>query len=245
MSVLDIAQNVAKETGFTAPSSLVGNTDELAIQLLALIKNETRALSDRFPWQALVKRGTFNFVNGTEAYSLATIASDFKDFIPDTIWNYTSRRPLIAPISPQDYEIQKNYLITSAIDKMIYVYNNTIYITPTPGSTDTIYFEYTTLNIYKDNVVPPAGKAAITADTDSTVIREFLVQAGVKFRFMVAKGIILPGQIEVSAEYKDYEAQVQRAILTDGFGRKKLKMSHRDNAYWMAAYTQDSSFPSS
>lgn len=245
MTVLDIAQNVAKETGFTAPISLVGSSDELAIQLLALIKNETRALSDRFAWNAIVKRATFNFVASQEAYPLSTIASDFKDFIPDTIWNYTSRRPLIAPISAEDYEIQKNYLITSGIDKMIYVYDNTIYITPVPSNTDTINFEYTSLNIYKDNVVPPAGKAAITADTDSTVIREFLVQAGVKLRFMVSKGLIMPGQIPQSYEYQDYESQVQKAILTDGFGRKKLTMSGGGNAYWKAAYIQDSSFPSS
>jgi hypothetical protein len=242
MSVLDIAQNVAKETGFTAPSSLVGSTDELAIQLLALIKNETRALSDRFNWQALVKRATFNFVNGTESYSLATIASDFKDFIPETVWNYTSRRPLIAPISPQDYEIQKNYLITSGIDKMIYVYNDTIYISPTPSNTDTIYFEYTTLNIFKSSGGTP--KAAITLDTDVTVLREFLVQAGVKLRFMVAKGLIMPGQIPQSFEYQDYESQVQKAMLTDGFGRKTLRMSGSVDAYWKAAYTQDSNFPS-
>mgnify|MGYP001600940357 CR=1 FL=1 len=245
MSVLDIAQNVAKETGFTAPSSLVGSSDEIAIQLLALIKNETRALSDRFIWQALVKRATFNFVNGTESYALSTIASDFKDFIFETVWNYTSRRPLIAPISPQDYEIQKNYLITSGIDKMIYVYNDTIYISPTPSNTDTIYFEYTTTKIYKDNAVPAVGKTAITADTDSTVIREFLVQAGVKLRFMVAKGLIMPGQIPQSFEYQDYDAQVQRAMLTDGFGKKRLRMSGGGDAYWKAAYTQDSNFPSS
>lgn len=243
MSVLDIAQNVAKETGFSAPSTLVGNTDEIAIQLLALINNETRALSDRHTWQALVKRGTFNFANGTESYSLATIASDFKDFIPGTIWDYTTGRPLIAPITSQDYEIQKNYLVTSAIDKMVYVYNNTLYITPTPSSTDTIYFEYTTLNIFKTSV--GVGKAAITLDTDVTTIREFLVQAGVKLRFMVAKGMILPGAIPASFEYQDYENQVQKAIITDGFGMKIRSMSKRTNSYWTAAYTQDSDFPSS
>jgi hypothetical protein len=84
---------------------------------------------------------------------------------------------------------------------------------------------------------------AITADTDSTVIREYLVQAGVKLRFMVAKGMILPGTIERSYEYVDYESQVQKAILTDGFGRQTLNLQTGSNAYWKAAYTQDSSYP--
>ena len=128
---------------------------------------------------------------------------------------------------------------------MVYVYNNTMQITPAPGSTDTINYEYTTLNIYQDDTVPPVGKPAITEDTDSTVIREFLVQAGVKLRFMTAKGLILPGSIQNSFEYVDYEAQVQRAILTDGFGRQTLNLNTGANAYWKAAYTQDSNYPSS
>lgn len=243
MSILTIAQDVAMETGFTKPSSLVGNTDEIAVQLLALIKKETRALSDRFLWNKLVKRGTFNFVSGTDAYPIATIASDFKDFIPNTIWNYSARRPLIGPISPEDYEIQKNYLVTSAIDKMVYVYNNTVYITPTPSSTDTINFEYTTLNIYQTAV--GVGKTDITLDTDVTTIREFLVELGVKLRFMVAKGLITTAELKNSFEYQDYTDQMQKAMLTDGFGQKPtISMSGGSSPYWTAASTQDSNFPS-
>jgi hypothetical protein len=85
MTVLTIAQNVAREAGFTAPTSLVGNADETAIQLLQLIKTETTDLSNgviagqatpmNFNWQALVKRATFNFVAAQETYSLP---ADFK-----------------------------------------------------------------------------------------------------------------------------------------------------------------------
>jgi hypothetical protein len=239
MSVLTIAQNVALETGFTSPSSLVGNNDEIAVQLLALIKKETRELSDRFPWQVLTIRGTFNFVNGQEEY---TLPSDFKDFKQNTIWNYTARRPLIAPINAEDYEIQKNYLITSGIDKMVYVYNNKLYITPTPGSTDTINYEYTTLNIYR--TAAGVGKAAITLDTDVTTIREYLVELGVKLRFLVAKGLITTAELPMSFEFQDYERQVQMAVFKDGFGQKTLNMNNGGNAYWKAAYTQDSNFPS-
>lgn len=239
MTVLTIAQNAAKRAGFTPPASLVGNSDDTAVQLLAIIEEETRALSDRFRWQALVKRATFDFVNGQETYDLP---DDFKDYIQKTIWDYSSRRPLIAPISPEGYEIQKNYLITSGIDKMVYIYDGKIRVTPTPGSNDTINYEYTTLNIYKDE--NGVGKPEITADTDTTTIREFLVALGVKFRFLMAKGIIPSERYEHSFEHKDYIAQVSRAVLTDGFGQPNpINMSSGGNAYWMAAYTQDSNFP--
>lgn len=240
MSILTIAQNVAMETGFTSPSSLVGSADENAIQLLALIKKETRALSDRYQWNKLIVRGTFNFVASQEAYPLP---ADFKDFIQKTIWNYTARRPLIAPITAEDYEIQKNYLITSGIDKMVHVYDGEMHITPVPSSTDTINYEYTTLNIYQTAL--GVGKPEITLDTDTTTIREFLVELGVKLRFLVAKGLVTPAELEKSFEKKDYDMQVENAILTDGFGSKNpINMNSRVNAFWMGAYTQDSNFPS-
>lgn len=250
MSILTIAQNVAMETGFSSPASLVGSSDEFAIQLLALIKAEVFDLSNGviageqnpidFNWQVLVKRGTFNFVANQEAYTLPT---DFKDFIQKTIWNYTMRRPLLAPITPEDYEIQKNYLITSGIDKMIYVYNNQMYITPIPTSTDTINYEYTTLNIY--NSSGGTGQKDIIADTDTCAINEKIVQLGVKFRFLIAKGLIPSTGFPSSFEYSNYNAAVQRAILKDGFGRKTpISMNGAGNAFWKAAYTQDSNFPS-
>lgn len=239
MTVLSIAQNVAKRVGFTAPTSLVNNSDELAVQLLALIKEETRALSDRFPWQALRKRYSFNFVNGTDNYVLP---SDFKDYIEKTIWDTTGRRPLIGPISAEEYEIQKDYLITTAVYKMFYIYNDTMYITPTPGDTNTIKYQYTTLNIYKSTL--GVGKADITADTDTTTLREYMIELGVKLRFLVTKGIIMPENLKASFEYQDYMDEIARAIKHDGFGRNNpINMNNRGVAWWRAAYTPDSSWP--
>jgi hypothetical protein len=251
MSILTIAQNVAKEIGFTAPTSLVGNADEIAIQMLALIKAETFDLSNGvitgesnppdFNWQILVKRGTFNFVASQEAYTLPT---DFKDFIPKTIWNYSTRRPLIAPVNAEDYEIQKNYLITTGIDKMIYVYGGQMYITPVPSSTDTINYEYSTTYIYQSS--GGTGKADITLDTDVTTIPEKLIQLGVKVRYLVAKGLIPSVGFQQSFEYMNYNNSVQRAILKDGFGRKSpLNMNNGGIAWWKAAYTQYSDYPAS
>ncbi len=242
MSILTIVQNVADSVGFNRPTSVVGSADEIARQLLQLIKIETRALSDEFPWQRLRKRASFNLVSGTESYALATVASDFKDFIQGTIWNTTTKRPVIAPLNAQDYEIQKNYLVTSGIDKMIYVYGDALKVLPVPSSTDTIVFEHTTLNIFQTS--GGVGKAAVTLDTDSTVLPEYLIELGTIFRYQEAKGFI-PQPIEASHEYKDYRRQVDKAIEKDGFGRKNpISLTGSGDAYWMGAYTQDSNFPS-
>lgn len=240
MSVLTIAQNVANEAGFSSPSSLVGSSDEIAIQLLALINKETRFLSNKFDWQKLVTFGTFNFVSAQPTYPLP---NDFNRFIPNTVWNNTARRPLIAPTSAEDYGIQSNYLISSGIDKMIYIANNLIYITPVPNSTDVINYQYITLKIFQTSL--GVGKTAITLDTDITTVPEFLVELGVKLRFLVAKGLISPAELTAAYESQDYKDQLSSAISSDGFGRKNpINMNSGWGAYWLGAYTQDSNFPS-
>lgn len=251
MTILTIAQNIAREVGFTAPTSLVGNADETAIQLLQLIGTETTDLSNgviagqttpmNFNWQSLVKRGTFNFVASQEAYSLPT---DFKDFIQKTIWNYSVRRPIIAPITAQEFEIQKNYLITSGIDKMIYIYNNQIHVVPAPTATDTINYEYTTTYIFQSSLA--VGQTTIQADTDVCSINEYLVQLGAKVRYLITKSLINPENFSASFEYQNYVAAVQRAILKDGFGQKSpINMCHGKGAWWLGAATQDSNWPAS
>src|SRR5271166_72570 len=132
MSVLTIAQNVAGSAGFQQPTYLVGNPDDLAIQLLNLINEETIYLSNEFFWQKLVQRYSFTWVPNQEAYD---VPADYDFLLPQTMWNHSSRRPIICPISAEDYEIQKNYLVTSGIDKMAYMRNNQIFFTPIPSGT--------------------------------------------------------------------------------------------------------------
>lgn len=253
MSVLTIAQRVARAAGFTAPSSLVGSTDETAIQLLELIKEETTNLSDGviagrdnsidYNWQVLVKRGTFNFASGAEAYDVPV---DFKDYIPNTMWNYTAKRPIIVPINAEEFEVQKNYLTTTGIDKMIYFYADQMHVVPNPSATatDTINYEYTTTYIYQSS--GGTGQTDILADTDVTTISENIVLLGVKFRFLQAKGIIPTSSYMNSLEYQNYVSAVQRAMYKDGMGQKRpISFNRRGRAFWLAAYTQDSDYPAS
>lgn len=249
MSVLTIAQNVAQEAGFSSPSTLVGNGDEIAVQLLALITAETTNLSQGivggrtldFYWQRLITRGTITFVNGTEAYNFP---SDYNaSFVVDTMWNVTTGRPIIVPLSAEQFEIQKNYLITSSIDYMMYVYANQFHFMPVPASTDSIVYEYLSTNYFRSSLA--VAKAAITADTDTTAIDENIVKLGVKFRFLQAKGLLPMVGFQNTFEYMDYVAAVERAMIKDGAGKPIITMSNVQNPWWLAAHTPDSNWPQS
>lgn len=249
MTVLSIAQNVAKETGFTVPSTLVSNADEIAVQLLSLITAETTDLSQGiyggqtadFYWQRLVTRGTITFVNGTEAYNFP---SDYNaSYLPNTMWNNTTGRPIIVPITPEQFEIQKNYLISSSIDYMMYVYGNQFHFMPVPASIDSIVYEYLSTNYFRAS--GGTAKAAITLDTDTTAIDENIVKLGVKFRFLQAKGLLPNVGYQGTYEYRGYIAAVERAMLNDGAGKPTISMCNYRNPWWLAAHTPDSNWPQS
>lgn len=329
MSILSMVQKIASDAGFQQPTYVVGNPDEIAVQLLSQIERETRRLSDEFFWQKLVTIYQFPFVNNQESYNLP---SDFNFILPNTIWNQSRRQPIICPLTPEDYGIQKNYLVTSAYYKMAYVYQNQMWITPVPSAStlsislndnplsssvgsnvvtinvsttnnivngqlitisgasafgslttgqlnitapctivnsttlsytisgqaatssetgggnatllslqETVTYQYCSNNIYQSNA--GVGQTTILSDTDTTVVKEFIVELGAKLRFLVSKGLISPAEMEASFEKKDYDFQIKRQMMIDGVGQKTLHMKTGGSAYWMAGYTQDSNWP--
>lgn len=239
MSILSIAQNVATEAHFNKPASVVGNADPTATLLLLLISRATVDISNYFRWNNLVKQGSFTFVNNQSNYSLA---SDYKEYIPQTMWDATSRRPIIAPVDAEDYGIQTNYLITSGIDKMAYFYGNQVYITPVPNNTDVVNYSYKTNLVFQSSI--GVGQTGILADTDTTVVPEYLIELNTKLRYLCSKGLITPETYAGSYEKQDFDEQLQAAMKADGLGQKgTINMNTGGNAYWKAAYTQDSNFP--
>ena len=49
--------------------------------------------------------------------------------------------------------------------------------------------------------------------------------------------------MESSFEKKDYDFQIKRQMMIDGIGQKTIHMQTGGTAYWLAAYTQDSNWP--
>jgi hypothetical protein len=69
MSLLTIAQNVADFTGFERPTTVVGNSDPIARQLLVFINREGKQLMRSHNWPILLKEHTFSTSNGTQSYA--------------------------------------------------------------------------------------------------------------------------------------------------------------------------------
>ncbi len=60
MSLLSICQNVARRTNFEVSGSIVGNTDQLAQQLLALANASGKFHAQKYDWQGLFREAVYD-----------------------------------------------------------------------------------------------------------------------------------------------------------------------------------------
>lgn len=205
MSLLTLCQNVVNETGLgDAPSTIISNTDKLAVQLLALAQKEVRVLGN-MNWQALVAEHTITTANGTESYALP---SDWQQYASDTFWDASNYWPMRGSIDPSQWQALKRGIVAATIRKRFRVKAGKVYIFPTPTTVNTLVGEYiiNTPVVTADLVTK---KALFTLDTDTTVLPEFLVELGVKWRYKHAKGL------DYSEDRLEYDNRVATAFAQD------------------------------
>jgi len=135
LNLLQMVQQACNELGLLAPSSVIGNTDQQVIQLLALANREAR---DTFQegtgiggWQALRARYRFNVQStGVQSVSVTT-GSNIVDFLtipataPQIGWEvsvsngsnagiFTNGTTITAINSPTEVVVSTNAMITSS-----------------------------------------------------------------------------------------------------------------------------------
>lgn len=203
MTLLTVCQAVARDAGLDAPSSIAGNSDDTAVQLLALA-NKAGEIISRKPWQNLQSEHTFATVNGTETYALPT---GYRSFINDTAWDRDNYWQLRGSLSPQEWQLRKSGIIAQGPRSRFRVRDNLIYIEPIPSSALDMVIEYL------DNrwvTLAAGGRAtAFAADGDTVRFDEFLLQLDLTWRFLARKGMAY-------AEEKDEaERQIDLAMARD------------------------------
>src|SRR3989304_4572556 len=100
MSFLTLCQDAAREIGITPPDTIISSTEANAIALRGIAQRVGRAIARRATWQKITKQTTFATVASTVAYDLA---SDFDWYFPETMFNRTSKREVIGPVSEREW----------------------------------------------------------------------------------------------------------------------------------------------
>jgi hypothetical protein len=205
VSLLTACQNVVKETGIgTAPSTIISNADLTAIQLNALAERSAKKLA-KMNWQRMVREQTITTSSSLDLYSLP---SDWGRYISDTAWDTTNYWPMRGSIDPAMWQALKRGIVATSIRKRFRLRGNMVMVYPTPTSADVLIFEYlrNTPWVASDGTT---YKAAATADADTTVFPEYLLELEIKWRFKHAKGL------DYSEDFAEAEREIAKAFAQD------------------------------
>lgn len=180
MSLLTICQSALREVGeFSVPSSIIGNTDPTAVQLLALAQRSAKTLALDHKWQVLLTTYTFPTVAATATYALP---SDFHRFANLTFWDRTNYEMVRGPVSAIEFErLRSGNMSNAAMYKYFRLAANLFSIYPTPTAVETIAYQY-----YSKYFI--TNKAAYSDDADAPLLDEDLLTIDLRWRFLQAKG---------------------------------------------------------
>lgn len=177
-AVGELASDVA------TPSSVVGSGDQTITQMLALANRVGRDLVRAYAWRRLVTEYSFATVNGTATYDLP---ADFDRMVPDTHYDRTNDWQNRGPSSSQEWQWLNTGL--STVTQLRWrLYLNQIKFYTTPTTAYTMAYEY----VSKNWVIAASGstptKAAFSVDTDTCVFPDDLMDLGLTYRWLRAKG---------------------------------------------------------
>lgn len=198
MTLLSIAQHVAQEAGIAAPASVVGNSDDTAVLILALANRSGKLLSQS-PWEVLQKEYTFSLVASQANYSFPTDLGFFQDY---TLWDRTQLWEMRGSLSAQEWQRYKSGIMSTSPWQRFRVKAGQIYIDPTPSATDACVIEYVSNQWVAVAATPTVGaKTAFTLDTDVSILDEPAIEMDTLWRFLARKGLAYAEEKDQAQKY--------------------------------------------
>ena len=216
MTLLTICQDAAKLIGIPSPNAVTSSTDTSVIQLLSCANEEGKSLVQAYPWNVIVKEGSFTTAAAESQGAMTTIASDFGRFSNDTMWNRTTDRKYYGPITNTQWQRLKA-TVSSGVTNYFRIRGNLLIIQPNPTVSQSVFFEY----ISKNWVIASGSSAnadKFTGDSQTTVLVEDLVILGVVWRFLKIKGL------PYDQQYLEYQTRLADYQMHDG-AKPILRMS--------------------
>lgn len=218
MTALTIIQNASSRLSLTSPSAVFSSTDAQIIQLRNLMNMEGKTLARRAAWTKITKEKTFSTT--AAAAQTSSVPSDFGFYINETMWNRTSGRQILGPLSADDWQAHQALGITAVIDQYFRFRGagtDAILLGPgTPTASETVAYEYCS-----NQWCEAAGgtdQSAFAVDSDVGLLDEELITLGVIWRFKAAKGF------DYGEDFRTYEMEVAKAIARDG-GRPRIDLA--------------------
>lgn len=223
MSALTVAKQIARELGFVAPTSLVSNTNQDAVRLLACINAAGTYLAQQ-DWNSLLVPSTISISAGV-GYPLP---SDYRQIVSLSFWNATASDPVTGPVSLATHQSHRYGLSNFTLydEYTIQVRNGTkqLIFTSSPSSADQMVYFY-----YSKGWVNSGGNrvASVSADSDDFWIPEEAIYADARWRFLKAIG-------QPYAQEKDEGTDMWRTALAHDLGGGVISTGRRDVSFPVA-----------
>jgi hypothetical protein len=205
MSLLTIVQGAAAALSLPVPASVVGNVEANPVLFLMLAKQEGRQLARRHDWQNITVAHTWT-TTATVAQSLA-LPSDYDHLVPDVeIWNRSSNTLLRGP-TPSNIWMRLQSGISGGVTGWWRIIGNVLQVYPAPAAGLTFALDYVSKNYCESS--GGTDQSDWAADSDLGRVPEHLIELGVMWRWLRAKGM------DYAEELATYEREVEKASARD------------------------------
>jgi hypothetical protein len=206
VTLLSIVREVTGLLSLPQPSVVAASTDRQVIQLFNLLNEEGRDLMSAAPWQALIAEAHFTTVAADT--QPAAIPADLDRFIPNSFFNRTTRRQVIGPLSPKEWQALKAQPVYASVYLAYRERAGSFLMIPQPPAGQNIYYEYVSSNWARSATNTP--QSAFSADSDTSYLDEHLLGLGLRWRYLKAKGL------PYEEDLQTYTNQRDQAIARDG-----------------------------
>lgn len=191
MTTLELVTEFAKRQGLPQPSSVVAATDDTTQQIHGLLNEGITSLVDRFEWEHIRVKITFQHAGGSDYTALDLGASypDFKYIIPRTLWDETGRLEVAGPLSESEWR-ETTIMLGAPARYSFRMYGRKLRIYPAPNPLASITFglEYATrYGVY--DPVNATSTEFYTLDTSYPKLPSYLILADLRWRWRQAKGL--------------------------------------------------------
>lgn len=234
MSILSVVQDFCQLKGLPSPATIFGNTDAQVLQIMQIAEEEGKDLRTRGDFNGITFEKTLTTVAAENQGDMNTLAPGFRHFIKGTLWDRTNQEPLYS-LNAQEWQYAKA-VVTTGSPYNIRVRGNKLIVNPTPTAGLTWAFEYLS-NYWILAADGTTYKEGFTADTDTILLPESLIEYGLKWRWLESKG--LPYQ----EAFSTYEAQVANYLGQDGIKRGISMVKSRDISVNSRLSVQDRGWP--
>lgn len=205
MTLLSMVQGASDMISVARPSSVIGSTNANARAMLALANQGGLDLCRAGEWRLLTSEHTFTTV-ADSAQGSSALPSNFARFVNGTIWNRTQDRELF-PLDGQYWQQLRATGAVSTITDFFRLRGSTFLMAPTPSAGDTIAYEYISNEFCQSSL--GTAQSVWTADTDTGVLDEYLLQLDLIWRFKQSKGL------EYAEDMQNFELRKEALLSAD------------------------------